>query len=1733
MLVGEPVFGPDPGVPVRVDFQTGPDGWLLDDVLVTTAVGATRHRFALSLKSNRQFTAKSAPSDFVEAAWKQWLHLGTTTVFEARSDFMGLVTKPLSGASSLSLRGLIEKARVNDPAVLARRIGTPRWATRDQRGLFTSFACPAALGRPGKDEETGRLLKRLRFIQCDFGEAESQALNGALGLCRRAVRSHTLEDARQLWSTLREVASELRPLAGSLTLHDLVDRLRSRARLADYPDHAADWATLDARSARETELVRDSIADRIRLPRKVEVSALIDSLQEHDQVALLGPSGVGKSALAKAVFERRKADDHRTLWWDAAALDRAADFGAFEASLQLDHSLDELISQAAGREPLLVIDGLDRLYSAHAFRSVATLLKAARSEQPTTSWRVLAVCQSSEWRRILEGLTRAGSPVAGWSTQMAEAPDASALQPVLDAVPAVRRLLLAPRVGALLTNLKLLDLVVRRLADGTEIDASTWVGESSVAQWFWTAEIDRGPDRFARGRLVRGLAQEQADQLIATVPVDSFEPSSLDAAQTLTADQLLVDAPGDRLGFAHDLYGDWARLRILLNHRTDLVAFLNGRHESPLWHRAIRLLGIHLLEQAEGVDEWRTLMSSFEDGGMCIVRDLLLEAPAFAMNAGPLLDSILPDLATGDGGLLQRLLRRFMAFATLPDEKMTEVARRVGMDPHAARAAYRRPHWPYWLDVIAVLHAHREEALRAAAGDIARLVEMWLEFVPPGFVRRQEAAELAVLLGQEAVEARHVYGGRDDRERFYTCALLAAPERPDEVGKLAKTAAERVPRPDAKEVEPPREERPRSILGAGVLRGPWPDGPLDRVDDAFENVVLDRGTIRHLFGVRPSDATEVILATLIAAPYEEHLGSRRMDRLELELGGHRNWHPALFSRGPFLLCLHENFEEGLELIMRLTDFATERSNEWATREMNEWCRRAEADGLTESEIAEATQAAVPQHLVLHDGTRELRFIGDGGSYGWSAGVTCPQGYSPLPPPVLASALMALEKYFYQRLDEGQDISAEVASTLARYRSVAGLGVLMDVGKRQPGLFDGPLRALLSAPELYAWDISKTTQGRTHLMIGGLLHGRGFVEVAREFHGLQHRNRGLRHVATERLLGSAEMQAFFRKARDWWCQRRATGESLVKIAEQLDLWLDPANYEAFRDPTHGMVVVNVALQRIRSESLDALRELSDQMSVVTFPTRCRTILDQEQHQTDEQLEALWEEWSRVRELWQSGSVLPDDEERFGDPIADALMAGVAVFLSHTQWLAGDDARGRSIETAVEAFAESPPERNALVGEYDISTWTWDCFLAEAGALLWTRAPDDRRWRQLVGDMVLSSRYAGVRLLFSRCAEQRALLAEDFGRLRRLAVDWAHMRDRMEVLRTWEQQRHPGDAGERLREAVAAWADEALASFVDGTLEALTSDWNQFDDATRFAEIDAARRRWSANQRLLDFHLVRVSHEWLPLPDEASSPEERDMVIQFWQVALQVVTARPRANLQRRDHQYPHEDETWVLENVAAVVLQLRADENPEQLWTTIIDLHSEAHDWPEIFMRALHRHALTPEQMPASYGPLLRQIVAHAFSWVEGRKRWYWYEGVWDALLGIDGWMQDVWADRHADHIGSIWGVIRLWMDQVTQEGRRLAKFARWMSRPATSIVRLRTLPWFLEQLRPDGEHCPYPYEDAEDDVAGLLNVVWDHDRNRLRTTPEAFAAFRGLLAWLVERQNRHGLELQGRIGGLA
>jgi hypothetical protein len=168
----------------------------------------------------------------------------------------------------------------------------------------------------------------------------------------------------------------------------------------------------------------------------------------------------------------------------------------------------------------------------------------------------------------------------------------------------------------------------------------------------------------------------------------------------------------------------------------------------------------------------------------------------------------------------------------------------------------------------------------------------------------------------------------------------------------------------------------------------------------------------------------------------------------------------------------------------------------------------------------------------------------------------------------------------------------------------------------------------------------------------------------------------------------------------------------------------------------------------------------------------------------------------------------------------------------------------------------------------------------------------------------------------------------------------------------------------------------------------------------------------------------------------------------------------------------------------------------------------------------------------AYANLVRLMLQRAFVDIDGKRRWSTYEGVWDALLGVDGWSRDLWEHRHLEVVRELHDVFRSWMEQVPIDGRRLAGFSSWLARPPAMTLRLVALPWLAGHICVEEQREPWHVEDAEDPIATLLNVVWIEQESGLRAEQAAFQAFRSLLGWLGNRQNRLGLELLGRLGSL-
>jgi hypothetical protein len=531
-------------------------------------------------------------------------------------------------------------------------------------------------------------------------------------------------------------------------------------------------------------------------------------------------------------------------------------------------------------------------------------------------------------------------------------------------------------------------------------------------------------------------------------------------------------------------------------------------------------------------------------------------------------------------------------------------------------------------------------------------------------------------------------------------------------------------------------------------------------------------------------------------------------------------------------------------------------------------------------------------------------------------------------------------------------------------------------------------------------------------------------------------------------------------------------------------------------------------------------------------RCRKMIDDAQPMAPEAIEPFWLQVRRIAEkLAQSGTEVEGKPGRAQDDAVNAVAGGIAVLVRlHSAWLAEVPEREEWCRTRIQEIVLEPPGGAEFDSPESVCTWTWDCFAAETLPVFWARSQGDQVLRQLVARLVFAPHYVAVEILFRRCAELRSSLRLDFARLRRLAFEYAYFRDR--ALFVQHSREASGRVAEedvqKFGETVSRWVEEREDAFVRATSEPRWKRWADLD-TDLFQAIDEARRAWNRDGHL-DLHLIRAAHMWVPSLASALDAEERQEWLEFWREALAFVLRR--ASTSKHDHNYPYEDEQWVLARTAAMLLEMTASEDPKALFGAVLGLPAESHDWPEDFLQAFHRAALASEAVPAGYTSIFRAIFEQVLPADSApTTKWPYHEEVWDALVGIDGFTQSYWAPRHAPLVASLSDVFETWWERAPAYIRRAEVFARWLERPAASPIRLRAIMWLERRLTADTGRA-FDREDLGHAIASVLATTWQLDEARLRADAPAFAAFRRLLRVLADDQNELALDLLGRIGGL-
>jgi len=1460
----------------------------------------------------------------------------------------------------------------------------------------------------------------------------------------------------------------------------------------------------------------------VHVSRQAQLTALDDNLRSVRAVVVLGASGAGKSALVRSYTEGLESDEGLTLWLGGDSLERP-DLAALQADISCGLPLQTVFESHPGRATL-VIDGLDRIFEDTALKLLADLLDALGVGGTTASCDLVVTCQTPEWPRLERVLRRQGVEVSGWPIHECSAPGKEELKPVWDAIPAARRLALEPRLAPLFRNLKVLDLVASQLADGADLDAARFVGESSVATWFWDLEVASGAQRRARDVFAMRLGELQADQLCLSVSLTALSVGDALIVAELEADRVCVVDERNHVLFAHDLFADWARLRVLQSRDANLEAYLRPRVDSPLWHRAIRLLGASILDERNDVDRWRDLFGVLQEIGGDSAAALLLESIVFAANAADHLELLAGELLAPESALLDRLLGRFLAFATLPDPRMREIGRSIGMSDAKVSALYRYPNWPYWPAVIRFLHRHRDRATKVAPRRVAQVVKLWLEHTPAGTGLRRETGELGLLLGRHAIDER--WSLRDDHTELLSVALAGVPECEDEVVAFALVVAERTTeqKPDAPS---------RSIVDRmhpdfdpnEPMPPPAPDGPRNRVDKDFAAIVLKGHAIMPLMRRRPAVASEIILACLLAS---RHIGERyrhQIDEWGIDLAFTcGSWSPAGYFRGPFAALLQVDYTHGLDAIARLVDFVAA-----------QWAERRRREGGRDQYLYDPDS---PGQLHADIGGVQRTFLGDGRILGWSAGLGLP-----IPSEILTSALMALEQHLYMALDADADVESMVRAVLDRTKSVPFLHVLLDVGRKKLSLFEGPLLPLLGIPELYSWEITVQTQGRAHLTLFSSLEGEFVMRMIHEFNSHPHRNQDLRHVAVQLFLTSEVVSEFLTAKTAEWA-KRVEGLQPGRerdLLQQLGMMFVKDNYEVVDLGDDRVGFVNVALQ----ERAEAMQE--EMASLNMLPPRCRRLLDEEERLVDDDLEAFVGTLKRVESAWtqyeehgpDAGSV--DDEglqaelmrTHAADSPANALAGGIAVLLClHYEWVAAQPELLEWCRDSLVGVVLHPPPRHSMDVHESVFTWTWNCFAAEAAVALWRRSPEDPDLRRLVAILAFSYHNAAVALLMRSAGLIVQERFVDLQRLRRLVFEHAHIRKRMQFVRQLAQYRDEigEDEVQQAFRDLDDWYQRQVEDFGEGRSGTIALEWTNMDSTGLFADRDDLRRQRFGGY-LLDFKLVRAAHESAWALDEATSAEERAYRVWFLKAALDFWTTLVTEDRREDVSRYPGEDERWLLNRLAAAIRVMTPEERPEEIWERLVNLPTDAHHWSEVFLDSFFRQSLAADPVPDTFAEQIQRLVDRTLA-LAPEQRWASREDVWQALYGVHRYTRDLWKVRHAAVAASLWPLMKEWLAR-DPAAKNAEAVARWLTTEAADGLRLDGLLVLSEVVRSsDSWWSNYDRNFAEDAVADALQLVWQEQASAVRSSDEVRTAFQLLLRWLGDRQHALGLELLGRIGQL-
>ena len=548
---GSPFGLPHASLPIRVAAQTGDP---TDDLRVSFSAGEQLYtQCKTDLSVSDDWPAAEGKKNAFASTWIQF-YRQTALVREGDPLALVLAVSEASGPIR-SLRRVLNRFRhspaetaFDAPAVAVTK--EEQAVARKVLNLFAAFAREPDL--TGFANHQDRVLRHTSVQILQVGQSERDWLDLdtllQLGvLADPGAAPHTLRILSDLGHALHEHRDSLDYAAVRKALTD------DGIVLKDAPDLRPEWETLERRSQLVREGVFDTLGSSFHIRRGEDVESLRAALREHRCVVVTGSSGSGKSVVVKDWAQGDGIAASRIIWLSGAELDASS-----PSQLRQDLGLTvapDVLFQTETRPSCLVIDGVDRCFSRDGFACLRQWMEAGRFVDPEGAWRLVLTCDETEWERVVRAFQTERVALPPAAMRRINSINTAAIAPLLERFPALANLVVQQDVWELFGNLKILDLVVTRLENGAPMDASGWVSEWQVADWWWQQEVADRAHGASRIAAVLELAKKQGDDSRASIALTELGSQAREGADALRESRAWKLVPASRVDFAHDLFG--------------------------------------------------------------------------------------------------------------------------------------------------------------------------------------------------------------------------------------------------------------------------------------------------------------------------------------------------------------------------------------------------------------------------------------------------------------------------------------------------------------------------------------------------------------------------------------------------------------------------------------------------------------------------------------------------------------------------------------------------------------------------------------------------------------------------------------------------------------------------------------------------------------------------------------------------------------------------------------------------------------------------------------------------------------------------------------------------------------------------------------------------------------------------------------------------------------------------